>query len=172
MLSMEPAGLAEGQPGPSANSGRNSEETRMAVGRNGSHNCKPCHHCGLSKEVKIWVEAEVKTGKALDGTFKGNVLMTVKMIKFNLFIQIKARTSRSCFIERKFGDGKGHSGRAILQEGEVAESIVGESLIGRKFNSLKRGEAVDEVAVQLAVAKDVVGLVEVDDKLSGSPEII
>ena len=54
--------------------------------------------------------------------------MTVKMIKLNLFIQIKARTYGSCLIERKFGDGKGHSGRAILREGEVAEFVVGESL--------------------------------------------
>ena len=93
--------------------------------------------------------------------------MAVKMIKFNLLIQIKARTSGLCLIERKFGDGKGPSGRAILWEGEVAESMVGESL-----NSLKRGEAVDEVAVQLVVAEDIVGLVEVDNERSGSPETI
>ena len=93
--------------------------------------------------------------------------MTVKMIKLNLFIQIKARTSGSCLIERKFSDGKGHSGRTILWEGEVTESVVSESL-----NSLKRGEAVDEVAVQLVVTVNVVGLVEVDNKQSGSPEII
>ena len=63
-----PAGPAEGQSGPSANSGRISEETRLAVGRNGCHKCKSGHHCGLSNEVKIWVKAEVKTGKTLDGT--------------------------------------------------------------------------------------------------------
>ena len=40
----------------------------MEVGRNGSHKCKSGHHCGLSSEVKIWIEAEVKTGKTLDGT--------------------------------------------------------------------------------------------------------
>ena len=51
--------------------------------------------------------------------------MKVKMIKFNSFIQIKARTSGSCLIERKFGDGKGHSEKAILLEGEVAEVVVG-----------------------------------------------
>ena len=66
--SMGLAGPAEGWPGISADSGRNSEGTRMAVGRNGSHNHKPGHHCGLSNEVKIWVKAEVKTGKTLDGT--------------------------------------------------------------------------------------------------------
>ena len=64
---MGPAGLAEGRPGPSTDSGRNSEETRMAVGRNGSHNYKPGHHFGLSNEVKIMVKSEVKTGKTLDG---------------------------------------------------------------------------------------------------------
>ena len=67
-LSMGPAGLAEGRPGPLTDSWRNSEETRMAVGTNGGHNCKPGHHCGVSNEVKIWVKAEVKTGKTLDGT--------------------------------------------------------------------------------------------------------
>ena len=45
-------------------------------------------------------------------------------------------------------------------------------MTGRKFNSLKRGEAVDEVVVQLAVAEYVVGLVGVDDEQSGSPEAI
>ena len=76
------------------------------------------------------------------------------MIKINLFVQIKAQTSGSCLIERKFnspiarkfGGGKGHSGRAILREGEVAESIAG--------GCLKRGEAVHVV-----VAEGVVGLV-------------
>ncbi len=60
--------------------------------------------------------------------------MTVKMIKLNLFIKLKAWTSGSCLTDRKFGNGKGHSGRAILREGEVAEFIVGKSL-----NSLRRG---------------------------------
>ena len=44
-------------------------------------------------------------------------------------------------------------------------------LIGRKFNSLKRGEAVDEVADQLVVTKDAVGLAGVDDEQSGFLEI-
>ena len=94
--------------------------------------------------------------------------MTVKMIKLNLFIQIKAWTSGSCLIERKFGNGKGHSGRAILREGEVAEFVVGESLIGRKANSL-RGKAAGEV-VHVVVAEEVVNLVGVDDEQSGSQE--
>ena len=68
VLSTGLAGPAEGWPGPSADSGRISEETRLAVGRNGCHKCKSGHHRGLSNEVKTWVEAEVKTGKTLDGT--------------------------------------------------------------------------------------------------------
>ena len=67
-LSMGPAGLAEGRPFLSADSERISEETRLMVGRNRCHKCKSGHHCGLSNEVKIWIEAEVKTGKTLDGT--------------------------------------------------------------------------------------------------------
>ena len=63
--SMGLAGPAEGRWGPSADSGRISEETRLAVGRKRCHKCKSCHHLGLSNEVKIWVEAEVKTGKTL-----------------------------------------------------------------------------------------------------------
>ena len=43
-------------------------------------------------------------------------------------------------------------------------------MIGRKFNSIKKVEAGDEVAVQLVVAGDVVGLAGVDSKRSGSPE--
>ena len=43
-------------------------------------------------------------------------------------------------------------------------------LIGRKFNSLQRGKAVDKVAVQLVVAEDIVGLAGVDSERSGSPE--
>ena len=43
-------------------------------------------------------------------------------------------------------------------------------LIGRKCNSLKRGETLDEVVVQLLVAKDVVGLAGVNDEQSRPPE--
>ena len=57
-----PEGPAEGRPGPSADSGRNSEETRRAVGRNGSHNCKPGHHYGLSNEVKTLDGTQDKRG--------------------------------------------------------------------------------------------------------------
>ena len=67
-LSIGQVGAAEGWPGPSADSGRTSGETRLAVGRNGCHKCKSGHHHGLSNEIKIWVEAEVKTGKILYGT--------------------------------------------------------------------------------------------------------
>ena len=63
-----PAGPVKGRTALSADSGRISGETRLAVGRNGCHKCKSGHHFALSNEVKIWVEAEVKRGKTLDGT--------------------------------------------------------------------------------------------------------
>ena len=112
--------------------------------------------------------------------------MTVKRIKFK-FIQIKARTSGSCLIERKMNSLK----RGKVVNEEQAESpkkalhlecimnvLIARTfwlclkartfwprLIERKLNSLKRGEAVHVV-----VAEGVVGLVGVDNEGSGSPE--
>ena len=62
------SGLDSSWEGPSRPENSVSEETRLAVGRNGCHKCKSGHHCRLSNEVKIWVKAKVKIGKTLDGT--------------------------------------------------------------------------------------------------------
>ena len=118
--------------------------------------------------------------------------MTVKRIKFK-FIQIKARTSGSCLIEGKLNSLETDSkvvqvvvafGVVGLRRDEEQAGLPEEALhlefitkrllkvrtfwpclIGRKFNSLKRGEVV-----QVVVADEVVGLVGVDDEQSGSPE--
>ena len=86
--SMGPGEPAEGRPGPSTDSGRNSEETRMVVGRNGSHNCKPGHHSGH----------QVKTGKTLVGTqVRREELNSWKTLKSLLDLRRQLLYQRKCF---------------------------------------------------------------------------
>ena len=97
-ISRTSSGKVAARLSPLANSGRISEETKLAVGRNGCHKCKSGHYCGLSNEVKIWVEAEVKTGKTLDGIqVKREELNSWKTLKSLLDLRRQLLYSKEMF---------------------------------------------------------------------------